>query len=159
MIMLSNAHEQTTKLCLNGCFTIKPITEFGPSPRSPDGHQPRCRPCESDRVLLAKHGMTRAQRDAIAEAQGGCRICDRTDPGAKGWVVDHDRSCCPGDRSCGSCRRGVLCQWCNSALGYAGDNPEVLRRMARYLESGERIPRELNPLNSRDTPVPSRRPL
>lgn len=64
-------------------------------------------------------------------------------------MVDHDRSCCPGDRSCVRCRRGVLCQWCNCALGYAGDDPDVLRRMAAYIESEERISSDINPLNRR----------
>jgi hypothetical protein len=137
---VSNAHEpERKKLCLNGCFTVKPVSEFGRDPRSRDGLLARCRPCERDRLLLAKHGMTTTERDAIAAEQGGCGICGRPDPTAKGWVVDHDRACCAGDRSCVRCRRGILCGWCNSALGYAFDDPAVLRRMADYLESGQRI--------------------
>jgi hypothetical protein len=75
----------------------------------------------------------------MANEQGGCAICHRPEPGKKGWVVDHDHSCCPGDRSCPLCRRGILCQWCNNALGYALDNPATLRAMADYLESQVRL--------------------
>lgn len=127
------------KLCLNGCFKFKPRSEFGKHPRSPDGLASRCKSCERERLQIRKHGMTSAQKAAVAEAQGGCAICQRIDPGRKGWVVDHDRSCCPTDVSCERCRRGVLCHWCNSALGYAGDSSSVLRAMAEYIESNRRL--------------------
>jgi hypothetical protein len=31
--------------------------------------------------------------------------------------------------------RGVICTRCNSAIGYAGDSPRLLRRIADYLEA------------------------
>jgi hypothetical protein len=127
------------KLCLNGCFQIKPRTDFGRHPRSPDGLASRCKPCEVERIQISKHGMTAAQKAEIAAAQGGCAICHRTEPSKKGWVVDHDHSCCPGERSCPKCRRGVVCAWCNTILGYAQDSPEILRAAAHYLESGDRL--------------------
>ena len=127
------------KLCLNGCFKLKPRNEFGRHPRSPDGLAARCRACESDRLALRKHGMTKAEKTARATESGGCAICKRPDPGGKGWMVDHDRSCCPGDVSCPKCRRGILCAWCNNTLGYSFDNPAILRAAAAYLESGDRL--------------------
>jgi len=127
------------KLCLNGCFQVKPTSEFGRHPRSPDGLASQCRACETERVQRHRHGMSAAEKDALATEQGGCAVCQRTEPGAKGWVVDHDHSCCLGERSCGRCRRGILCPWCNTALGYAMDNPAILRALADYLESGKRI--------------------
>jgi hypothetical protein len=87
----------------------------------------------------AKHGMTSAEKASLAMEQGGCAICRRTDPGGKGWMVDHDHSCCPGERSCPKCRRGILCAWCNNMLGYALDNPATLRAAVDYLESGDRL--------------------
>lgn len=48
--------------------------------------------------------------------------------------VDHDHECCPKTPACGKCVRGLLCRRCNHALGLAGDNPEVLRGIALYVE-------------------------
>lgn len=127
------------KLCLNGCFQLLPLSDFGRHPRTADGYASRCRPCEADRMMLSKHGMTRQDKENRATEQSGCATCGSTNPGTKGWVVDHDRACCPGDRSCPSCRRGILCQPCNVTLGYAKDNPAALRRMADYLELGTRM--------------------
>ena len=132
-------NDDDRKLCLNGCFTIKPRSEFGRHPRTPDGLASRCKACEVERIQLSKHGITAAQKAEIAAAQGGCAICHRPEPSKKGWVVDHDHACCPGARSCANCRRGVLCGWCNAALGYAQDSPEILRAAADYLESGVRL--------------------
>lgn len=33
-------------------------------------------------------------------------------------TIDHDHRCCPGERSCGKCIRGVLCTRCNTYLGH-----------------------------------------
>lgn len=122
-----------TKWCL-ACRRDLPMVEFGPSVNSKDGRAGTCRSCENKRRTTAKHGLTREQKAEIARQQGGCLICRRTAPSGKGWVMDHDRSCCSGDKSCAKCRRGILCHWCNSALGYAMDSPELLRRLADYLE-------------------------
>lgn len=127
------------KLCLNGCFKLKPRTEFSKNRRSPDGLMARCKACELERIQRHRHGMTKAEKDALATEQGGCAVCGRPDSGAKGWVVDHDHSCCPGEQSCGACRRGIICVWCNAALGYAFDDPRILRALADYIESDFRI--------------------
>ena len=127
-----------TKRCLR-CRESKASDEFGIQLRSPDGLQANCRSCECLRMQRRRHGLIASEKAAIADAQGGCAICQRPEPGAKGWVVDHDRSCCAGDVSCEKCRRGVLCQWCNSMLGYSLDNPETLTRAAEYLTSGRRL--------------------
>lgn len=125
------------KTC-TGCKKLLSLNAFAPN-LSRGGYRPRCRECTSDQRRRDRHGLTLVDRWMHATYQDGCAICGRTEPGKKGWVIDHDRSCCSGDVSCQDCRRGVLCQWCNTALGYAFDTPEVLRRMADYLEFGTRI--------------------
>jgi hypothetical protein len=69
----------------------------------------------------------------LVEQGGGCAICGG-DNGGKTFHVDHDHRCCKGQRSCGLCRRALLCGTCNRLLGQARDLPRVLRAAADYLE-------------------------
>ena len=63
-----------------------------------------------------------------------CEIC-----GAKPETpcIDHDHTCCPGDRSCGECVRGLLCSNCNAGLGQFRDSQEALRGAVEYLDRYE----------------------
>jgi hypothetical protein len=127
------ARTDGSKVC-RGCGLTKPRLDYYAHPNGPDGRAPRCKQCERDRLQRRKHGMTGAEKAAVAREQGGCAICHRPEPSAKGWVVDHDHTCCSGEKSCEKCRRGVLCQWCNNVLGYALDNADTLRAAAQYLD-------------------------
>jgi hypothetical protein len=84
--------------------------------------------------------MTWEKYHAMLSSQGGgCAICGGTEPGGRGdrFAFDHDHSCCPAQESCGECIRGLLCSFCNTMLGQAGDSPSRLRAGAAYLESWE----------------------
>lgn len=83
---------------------------------------------------FAKYGLTSDSFDQILRQQGGgCAICKRVVPANK-WHVDHAHSCCPGQSSCGSCVRGILCGTCNAGIGMLGDSPEILRSAADYID-------------------------
>jgi hypothetical protein len=114
----------------------------------PDGLHVYCKPCwnayckerwiadsqnpERLRVrraghLRTKYGITLEQYEAMAETQGGvCAICGG--PPEKGarkigrlgpvFSVDHDHACCPGKITCGKCIRGLICERCNTAMGF-----------------------------------------
>src|SRR5574343_1913433 len=85
----------------------------------------------------SRYGVTRERYEALLDEQGGrCAICRTDSPGAKAWKIDHDHACCPGNTSCGSCVRGLLCNRCNVGIGMLGDNPEVLFSAAEYLLAG-----------------------
>jgi hypothetical protein len=88
---------------------------------------------------LRRFGLGQADYDAMLAAQGGaCWICRTTDSGGHGrWHIDHDHACCPGNRSCGRCVRGLLCVRCNAAIGLLGDSPALLRRAIEYLEASK----------------------
>jgi hypothetical protein len=49
-------------------------------------------------------------------------------------AVDHDRACCPGNRSCGKCIRGLVRRNINAGLGMFNDDPALLRAAADYIE-------------------------
>lgn len=72
----------------------------------------------------------------LLELQGGhCAMCPATstDVHRPYLSVDHDHSCCPGDRSCGKCIRGLVCGRHNHMLGNVKDSPEELEAGAEYL--------------------------
>jgi hypothetical protein len=81
-----------------------------------------------DRRLLWKFGISKADYDALLEKQGGCcAICGGTQVnGRKNLDVDHDHRT--------GRVRGLLCGYCNRALGLLKDSPEVLRLAANYLD-------------------------
>lgn len=88
--------------------------------------------------LKRLYGMTQDQFDALLERQDGCAICHTQTPGGRGtWHVDHDHSCCPGEKSCGSCVRGLLCSSCNQGIGLFRDDPSIIESALRYLERAE----------------------
>jgi hypothetical protein len=65
------------------------------------------------------YGMTLAQFEEARTKP--CEVCGS----AEEPVIDHDHG--------SSAVRGTLCNRCNKALGFAGDNPAILERMALYL--------------------------
>lgn len=96
---------------------------------NPDAHRAILR-----RKKLRGYGLTPEMCDQLLAAQGGgCALCGK-EPGAKNLCVDHDHTCCPGDRSCGGCVRGLLCSVCNRLLGWFD------KRRSSILEYIERRP-------------------
>lgn len=76
---------------------------------------------------LKRYGLTVEQYDTMLADQGSaCAICRRTDPGARGWCVDH----CHDTGQV----RGILCMGCNSAIGHLSHDPDTLRAAIAYLE-------------------------
>jgi hypothetical protein len=48
-----------------------------------------------------------------------CGICGQEERSTgRRLAVDHDRKCCPAEKSCGQCIRGLLCSSCNPKLGF-----------------------------------------
>ena len=93
---------------------------------------------------LVNYGIDRARYEAILTEQGercanpGCRS---ESPGNKYddvWSIDHDHSCCPGERTCGMCIRGILCSKCNLGIGMFSDDVARLLGAASYLTSHAR---------------------
>jgi hypothetical protein len=93
----------------------------------------RCQRCERDRKLLSLYGITLDELEAMIEFQGGgCSICRRP-VDLTSAHVDHDHACCPGQRTCGKCLRGVLCYLCNVGIGNFLEDVDALLSAADYL--------------------------
>jgi hypothetical protein len=80
--------------------------------------------------LRRRHEMTPDDWQAMWDVQGGrCYLCSDPLDGVKA-CIEHDHSCCPQNKSCVRCRRGLACATCNSLVGFAADNPGRLQLIA-----------------------------
>lgn len=140
------------------CLKEKPLSEFPPA-QNKIGHKKKCRECWSKymrayyknkpekysihkkyvqkndiayKKSYARHHISYDTFQKMFEKYDGkCYACQEQ----AATCIDHDHSCCPGSYSCGSCIRGLLCNWCNSALGHAKDNSNTLKKLIEYLDS------------------------
>lgn len=86
-------------------------------------------------------GKSATRREPKHKKPDTCEVCGHVVDGktVKCLVFDHNHA--TGEH------RGWLCSNCNVALGLAGDNPEILEALAKYL-------RERGYYSSRSLPVP-----
>lgn len=90
-----------------------------------------------------RHGLTPATVDAMLVRQGGkCLICLRPIDRLTA-VIEHDHALARQHphaeaSGCPRCVRGLVDAPCNAVLGFARDDPTVLRRAAAYLEASRR---------------------
>lgn len=79
--------------------------------------------------------LTHEQFEERLEAQGYCcAICRRpASEYPRNFSVDHDHACCPGQKTCGACIRGLVCQDCNNLLGQSKEDVSILQAAVRYL--------------------------
>lgn len=91
-----------------------------------------------DNVRVRRYNITGDEYARLLERQGRCcAICKRHQSEfAKWFCVDHDHRCCPRDKSCGKCIRGLLCLDCNIGIGKLLDNVAVLQAAIDYLQQG-----------------------
>lgn len=89
---------------------------------------------QAERSLRNRYLLTSQQfRDMYESQDGKCAICSTSFTSRSSIHVDHDHSCCPGGKSCGSCVRGLLCRNCNTMIGMANDSVDILKRAVTYL--------------------------
>ena len=124
-----------------GCSSYLPLTSFTRRSQSPDSLETRCKFCARTAHLMKRYKLSSEKFEEMLDKQSrACAICATEEPGVMGWQVDHDHSCCPKKGwSCGKCVRQVLCQRCNTGLGYFLDNKELLISAAKYLESHGKV--------------------
>ena len=95
--------------------------------------------CKFHYRVFSKNGIDpQVYEDLFLIQDGKCAICFRPEKGRR-LSIDHDHSCCPGERSCGECVRALLCGNCNRGIGFLRDDPDVCRSAARYLDSRFRL--------------------
>jgi hypothetical protein len=78
-----------------------------------------------------KYNLSKAEHELLLNQQEfKCAICGSK----KKLCIDHDHNCCPANKSCGKCIRGLLCQKCNQGLGMFQDDIQILKHAQKYLE-------------------------
>lgn len=77
--------------------------------------------------LKARYGLSLDQyNQLLLSQQGGCAICGQQSTLQRRLDVDHNHKT--------GKVRGLLCNTCNQAMGVAKDSPDLLRKMAAYLD-------------------------
>ena len=111
-----------TKKCYK-CKTKKPLNLFSTDNSRKDKKNPRCNDCLRTHRVNKAFGITLKEYESYFEkANKTCYSCGST----KNLVLDHNHE--TGEI------RGVLCNSCNRALGYAKDNINILSKLIEYLK-------------------------
>ena len=92
-------------------------------------------------IYKNRYNITSEQYQSMLEKQNYvCALCARPEIATSHWngkvknlAVDHDHSCCPGEKSCGKCIRGLLCTSCNRAIGVI-ETGASLDKLNNYLK-------------------------
>ena len=122
------------------CEQELPASEFWAQSNKADGLATRCRNCLADLKRADNYGLSGADYLALLERQENlCAACHQPETARhqsgriRRLAVDHNHACCPGKASCGKCIRALLCARCNSILGQANDNADLLEALVSYL--------------------------
>ena len=130
------------KQCIS-CNNQKLLEDFYKDKSMPDGHTQQCKACRKARAK-ATHEKHKDKRNfgrkyrhlkdlygldykkyktILMEQKNKCNICNctMTKP-----VVDHNHTT--------GKVRSLLCQHCNSLIGFAKENKKVLKQAIKYLE-------------------------
>lgn len=137
------------------CNTVKPLTNFSPSPSRLDKRHSYCNACNALRMrehpnknefkIRRKnrlYGITPEIEVALLIKQGGvCAICKAPPP----LAVDHNHAT--------GTIRGLLCGSCNRGIGLLHDNADVLLRAVRYLRQATARTKKTNSPKKRKSAV------
>ena len=139
------------------CEKWLPLDDFSKKPSNqPSGRSAYCKPCSStyntkiysqnpnhkahqrDYMRHYYYGVKAEQFQELWKRQDGrCAACG--DP-LEVPYIDHDHACCPQQKSCGKCIRGLLCRGCNFGLGAFHDSIVRLQGAIDYLSRIKAIP-------------------
>lgn len=85
------------------------------------------------------YGLSVEAYDELLAKHEGCAICGAPETYEKRLRIDHDHACCAGNRSCGACVRGLLCNSCNLGLGAFQDDVDRLLAAVDYLHESRKV--------------------
>lgn len=122
------------------CDTIKPKIEFYVNRNHSTGRNNYCKGCSRNLNFKREYGISLEEYDDMLFKQSGqCLICgdsqnlnviDYRSGKNRRLAVDH---CHKTGKV-----RGLLCDWCNRALGFLRDDPELFEKAAEYLRESKK---------------------
>lgn len=136
------------------CKEVKDLTNYYQKNGYKDGLDSYCKSCHRkvgyewkranpEKVkrsrIKNKFGLSLEEYEQMFVLQNGvCAICSNPETMIRkgktvSLSVDHDRSCCSGDRSCGQCIRGLLCYACNTGISRFNDDVKKLEKAIQYI--------------------------
>jgi hypothetical protein len=140
------------------CKEIKPLDQFAKKKACKNGRDNECKVCAAKRMKAWNHanpgksktyinkskrkdtvlkwtfGISLHQYNEILIKQDSkCAVCTKPRSAFTiDFAVDHDHSCCPGNKSCGKCVRGLLCRHCNTAYGLLNEDTKIIENLLKY---------------------------
>ena len=128
-LKLQEKHSVTEKFCVD-CSTVKTVDNFTKRPSTKSGYLSICKPCRNKKTragnYMRRYGLEEsAAKELAIDRISTCKICDTKTI----VVVDH---CHTTGKV-----RGYLCYSCNTVLGLAKDNVDILKSAINYLESNK----------------------
>lgn len=135
-----------TEVECSKCHKTQPLSEFPIQKNKQNGrsyYHTHCNECRRERArkvirglskeeirrrnLWAEFKITVEDWDSLFQSQGKkCAICGTKEKTGNGFCTDH---CHKSGKI-----RGILCTCCNTVLGHARDNPEILIKAVWYLQ-------------------------
>jgi hypothetical protein len=133
------------------CDREQPRSEFYDQKNRRDGKFLWCKGCERIRAVIRydsldkkealkqkriwflqkEYGITLEEYEQLEEEQNGlCAVCGKPNIRNHFLCVDHDHKT--------KRIRGLLCHRCNRSVGFAQDDPEILRKLADYIEQANK---------------------
>lgn len=118
----------THRLC-SICKQWKKHTHFGVNQNNLLGLNNQCRECVNAKDRKKRYGISSNTYKQLFDEQNGlCAICGVAERGNKYPYLCVDHGHATGKI------RGLICNHCNTMLGYSKDNSDTLRKGAVYLE-------------------------
>lgn len=147
-------HSLTERVCTAHCGRLLSVEEYEWVDKEHTRRRGDCKACQYDKHVLRlnsnrdhylhqqrinnishKYSLSYSEWLEIFNRQDGkCMIC--FEPIDIRSAIDHDHSCCKGNRSCGACVRGILHVQCNVGLANFRESIPRLQAAITYLEKG-----------------------
>lgn len=133
-----NRNKDNEKQCV-GCQKWLSEAMFKAHHSTSDRLDVRCKECETFMRIKRSYNISRQDIEKMLLDQNGCAICHYSENLFPiWWAVDHDHSCCPENKSCGKCVRGIVCSFCNRGLGQFKDSIQILQNAIEYIRKSKR---------------------